>query len=158
MPFFGVDFVSLPNSHLLVLDLQPSTSVKDQFSKELLDQIIDLRKTCHQKLPIAQKMSGEVSKFFSPGLIWSKLPKDNVSDELIKHQLYDSFKNYLNLYLKILYECEEVKEDKQLEIKNGQNKYLQYRKINDPARPMLNSLFGRSYTEELINDVLFKAR
>ena len=38
---------------------------------------------------------------------------------------------------------------------NGQNKYLKYRRDNDPARPMLSSLFGKEFTESLIRDVLF---
>ena len=31
VPFFGVDFVSLPNSHLLVLDFQPSLKIQNQY-------------------------------------------------------------------------------------------------------------------------------
>ena len=30
VPFFGVDFVSLPNIHLLVLDFQPSLKIQNQ--------------------------------------------------------------------------------------------------------------------------------
>ena len=41
------------------------------------------------------------------------------------------------------------------EIINGQNAYLQFRKDNDPARPMLRSLFGDEFCESLINNVLF---
>ena len=43
----------------------------------------------------------------------------------------------------------------QEELINGQNNYLKYRKDNDPARPMLSSLFGKEFTESLINEVLF---
>ena len=45
----------------------------------------------------------------------------------------------------------------QKELSTGQNNYLQYRKNKDPARPMLSSLFGKEFTESLINEVLFKA-
>ena len=91
-------------------------------------------------------MSEDVVKFFSPGLIWSRLPKQKDSDNLIENQLYDSFKEYLNLYLKTLFKSEEVGQGLQKELINGQNDYLNYRRDNDPARPMLSSLFGKDFT------------
>ena len=39
VPFFGVDFVSLPNSHLIVLDFQPSLKIEKQFSSELIEKL-----------------------------------------------------------------------------------------------------------------------
>ena len=95
-------------------------------------------------------MSEDVAKFFSPGLIWSRLSKQQDSDNLIENQLYDSFKEYLNLYLKTLFESAEVEQCLQQELINGQNDYLNYRRDNDPARPMLSSLFGKDFTESLI--------
>ena len=155
IPFFGVDFVSLPNSHLLVLDFQPSLKIQNQYSNELLEKLIKLKTRCHLSLPLAEKMPEDVSRFFSPGVIWSKLPKEERSDFLIANQLYTSIKEYLNLYLKILFASKEANIDLQEELKNGQNNYLQYRKDNDPARPMLSSLFGKEFTESLIKEVLF---
>ena len=155
VPFFGVDFVSLPNSHLLVLDFQPSLDVRNQFSSELLDKLIKLKKDCHLSLPIAEPMSSNVARFFSPGLVWSKLAKEESSDLLISNQLYYSFREYLELYLKTLFESQEVAENKQIELINGQNNYLKYRRNKDPARPMLSSLFGKQFTESLIQEILF---
>ena len=155
IPFFGVDFVSLPKSHLLVLDFQPSLTIKDQYNNELLEKLIKLKTRCHSSLPIAEKMSEDVASFFSPGAIWSRLPKEERSDFLIANQLYTSFTEYLTLYLKILFESKEASIDLQKELINGQNYYLQYRRDNDPARPMLSSLFGKEFTESLIKEVLF---
>ena len=100
-------------------------------------------------------MSVDVARFFSPGLIWSKLPKEKSSDLLITNQLYTSFKEYLDLYLEILFESKEANMKLQKELINGQNNYLKYRRDNDPARPMLSSLFGKEFTESLIKEVLF---
>ena len=61
----------------------------------------------------------------------------------------------MNLYLKPLFESEEVEQDLQQELINGQNNYLNYRRDKDPARPMLSNLFGKDFTESLINKVLF---
>ena len=155
VPFFGVDFVSLPNSHLLVLDFQPSLKIENQYNNGLLEKLIKLKTRCHLSLPLAEKMSGDVAKFFSPGVIWSKLPKEERSDFLIANQLYNSFKEYLNLYLEILFESKEANMALQKELINGQNNYLKYRRDNDPARPMLSSLFGKEFTESLIKEVLF---
>ncbi len=155
VPFFGVDFVSLPNSHLLVLDFQPSLNVENQFSHELIHKLIDFKNLCHASLPIAEKMSDDVARFFSPGLIWSKLPKEENSEYLIANQLYNSFTEYLKLYLEILFESNEVNAKLQTELRIGQNNYLKYRRDKDPARPMLSSLFGKEFTESLIQEVLF---
>mmetsp|Transcript_7751 Transcript_7751/g.11341 ORF Transcript_7751/g.11341 Transcript_7751/m.11341 type:complete len:156 (-) Transcript_7751:70-537(-) len=40
-------------------------------------------------------------------------------------------------------------------IQNGHTDYLNYRRANDPARPMLRSLYGEEWTERLIEGVLF---
>ena len=155
MPFFGVDFVSLPNSHLLVLDFQPSLSIDKQFSAELLEKLLKLKNLCHLSLPMAERMSADVAKFFSPGLIWSKLPKEDNSDLLIANQLYKTFTQYLVLYLKVLFESKAVNANFEKKLINGQNNYLKYRRDKDPARPMLSSLFGKEFTESLIKEVLF---
>ena len=154
-PFLGVDFVSLPKSHLLVLDFQPSLNIESQFNFELLEQLVKLKKLCHLSLPVGERMSEDVARFFSPGLIWSRLPKEQYSDYLIQNQLYQSFQEYLKLYLKTLFESQEVGKGLQQELINGQNEYLKYRRDKDPARPMLSSLFGKDFTESLINKVLF---
>ena len=158
MPFFGLDFVSLPNKHLLVLDFQPSIKIEKQFSNPLLEKIINMKNNCHKYLPRAEAMPIEVEKFFSPGLVWSILPIQDSSKYLITNILYSAFKEYLNLYLKTLFEVEEVEKKFQKEIMVGQKNYLTYRKDKDPARPMLSNLFGTEFTESLINDILFKVK
>ena len=57
--------------------------------------------------------------------------------------------------METLFESEEADSELQKELKNGQNNYLKYRRDNDPARPMLSSLFGKEFTESLIEEVLF---
>ena len=158
VPLFGVDFVTLPNLHLLVLDFQPSLSIEKQFDNYLLERIIHMKENCHKLVPFAGEMPSEVDKFFSPGVIWSKLPKNSQSENLISGPLYKSFTEYLNLYLEVLFESKKVESDLQVEIQKGQDSYLNFRKAKDPARPMLTNLFGKTFTEELINNVLFSTR
>ena len=156
IPFLGIDFVSLPNHHLIVLDFQPSLHISKQFDKDLLKELLTMRDEFHRKVPVAAKMSEQIAQFFSPGVIWSKLPKDEISENLINNNLYLTFQKYLDLYLNILFRAEEVDLEVQKELINGQINYLEYRKSKDPARPMLKVLFGETFTESLINNLLFK--
>ena len=156
VPFFGIDFVSLPNYHLIVLDFQPSLNVSQQFEKELLNELLSIKDEFHQRVPIAAKMSQQIEEFFSPAVIWSKLPKVEESEKLINNHLYSTFQKYLDLYLNILFRAKEVDLKFQKAIIDGQNHYLEYRKSKDPARPMLKVLFGEKFTESLINNLLFK--
>ena len=91
-----------------MLDFQPSLKIQNQYNNKLLEKLIILKNHCHSSLPLAEKMSADVARFFSPGAIWSKLPKEERSDSLIANQLYNSFKKYLDLYLEILFESKEV--------------------------------------------------
>ena len=156
IPFLGIDFVSLPNYHLIVLDFQPSLHISKQFDEDLLKELLSLKNEFHQKVPIAPKMSEQIAQFFSPGVIWSKLPKEEISENLINNNLYKTFQKYLNLYLDILFRAKEVDLEVQKELINGQMHYLRYRQSKDPARPMLKVLFGETFTDALINNLLFK--
>ena len=156
IPFFGIDFVSLPNYHLLVLDFQPSLHISKQFDKDLLRELLKMKDEFHQKVPMAAKMSENIVQFFSPGVIWSKLPKEELSENLINSNLYPTFQKYLDLYLNTLLRVKEVDLEIQRELLHGQIHYLEYRKSKDPARPMLKVLFGETFTESLINNLLFK--
>ena len=156
IPLLGLDFVSLPNYHLIVLDFQPSLHISKQFDKDLLKKLLTLKDEFHQKVPKAETMSEQLAQFFSPGVIWSKLPKEQISENLINNDLYTTFQKYLDLYLNILFKAEEVDLEVQKELINGQSYYLEYRKSKDPARPMLKVLFGQTFTESLINNLLFK--
>jgi len=156
IPFLGIDFVSLPNYHLIVLDFQPSLNISKQFDKDLLNKLLTIKDKFHKHVPRAPKMSDQIAQFFSPGVIWSKLPKEGISENLIINNLYPTFKQYLDLYLNILFKAEEVDLQVQKELINGQTQYLEYRKSKDPARPMLKILFGETFTESLINNLLFK--
>ena len=156
MPFLGLDFVSLLRYHLLILDFQPSIQFEKQFRKDWLDKLLNIKNNFYKYYPFKYEMNEEFSRFFSPGLICMKLPKQNDSNYLISNQLFDVFKKYINLYFDVLYKNKKTNEDLNLEIIKGQKFYLNFRKEKDPAKPMLNKLFGSDFTESLLNDILFK--
>ena len=156
MPFLGIDFVSLPSYHLVVIDFQPSINLAIQFKTEWLDKLLNIKNKFYQQFPFQQEMSKEFARFFSPGVICMKLQKNKDSDYLISSQLFDVFKDYLNLYFDILYKAETVNSELKLEVIQGQKFYLNFRKNKDPARPMLHALFGSDFAESLLDDFLFK--
>jgi phycoerythrobilin:ferredoxin oxidoreductase len=61
----------------------------------------------------------------------------------------DAFKAHLDIYLQCVQE--EVEASKE----HHQDEYLEYRLENDPARPMLRSLYGPEWTERVLADILF---
>ena len=128
------------------MDFQPSLHISKQFDKDLLKELLTIKDEFHQKVPMAAKMSEQIAQFFSQGVIWSKLPKDETSENLISKNLYHTFQKYLDLYLNILHRAKEVDLEVQKELIQGQINYLEYRKSKDPARPMLKVLFGEIFT------------
>ena len=58
----------------------------------------------------------------------------------------------------VLFNAKKVDFEIQKELSKGQNNYLEYRKSKDPARPMLKALFGHTFTESFINNLLFKIK
>jgi hypothetical protein len=184
VPVFGADFVSLPgNKHLLLLDAQPMTtgsspSISSQFSERWNDWHArycggDTETTNH--FPWGGAMPEQVTCYVSPNALWTRLgmaaaaPKDDSDDgnkkkdtptvmepvALIQDQLWLAFQEHLDLYLDML-GSEYAKDDNEVQVvENARDDYLRYRLENDPARPMLKSLYGEEWTEKVLTTVLF---
>ena len=128
-----------------------------------------------QILPWGGDIPPNAQRFFSPYALWTRLNNDNGSDSLaiIRKEVYDAFCDYFDLYLELLMEVQgdqimggskdndkDGHNDKNPvlmnEILQGHREYLTYRQENDPARPMLTRLYGKEWTEQAIEEVLFK--
>jgi phycoerythrobilin:ferredoxin oxidoreductase len=79
-----------------------------------------------------------------------EISEDPVS--VIQNDVFDAFSAHLDVYLEVLANTslEGIQQGA-----NHQPAYLQYRRDNDPAKPMLNSLFGSEWTNRLLEEVLF---
>jgi len=147
LPVWGVDLVSLPGGkHLLAMDVQPMVSGESMLLpekwKEWHETYVKDNFEWGGELPEA------ASKFFSPYVLWTRLSGDDAV-ETIQTKVFDAFCAHLDLYLECVASCPEpVKE-------NHQAEYLDYRLQNDPARPMLKSLYGEEWTERVLEEVLF---
>lgn len=148
LPVWGVDLVSLPgDKHLLAMDVQPMTKHETYHDLAFQDwHEMYVKNTLEWGGDIPE----QAQKFFSPNLLWTRL-KGEEALPIIQEHVRDAFVAHLELYLQLV---EEYSTDDTLK-DNCQEEYLQYRLTNDPARPMLQSLYGAEWTEQLLTQVLF---
>ena len=179
LPVFGADIVSLPgNKHLVAIDFQPvlPISTGENMLPEKYFAIESNLKDIHAKyqrgdtpiLPWGGDIPPQATRFFSPYALWTRL-SDEGAIEKVNDVVWAAFKEYLALYLELIRGVQEdvaagnvdIIESNLIEsgdanpVWQGQVDYLQYRRANDPARPMLQRLYGDDWTERVISQVLF---
>lgn len=106
-------------------------------------------------------------RFFSPYALWTRLGDANAMDT-VNTVVWEAFQEYTDLYMELMcaVQCDvdfgilEITHPLMTTINNnlvlkGQLDYLEYRRTNDPARPMLQRLYGKEWSESVIGDVLF---
>ena len=104
-----------------------------------------------------------VQQYVSKYALWTRLQNLSENDndgttaspcvDAIQGDLFVAFKAHLELYLELL--GMNAEDTEAAEGDNQQPSYLDYRRNNDPAKPMLNSLFGAEWTQSLLDNVLF---
>lgn len=118
-------------------------------------------------LPWGGDIPPQAQRFFSPYALWTRLG-DNDAIKTVETVVWDAFKEYVDLYFDLMIAVQEdidsglldiasndIKEGPDNRTWDGQNEYLEYRRLNDPARPMLQRLYGNDWAERVIGDVLF---
>lgn len=153
LPVLGIDLVSLPgNRHLLLLDAQPMTSpnpFEDHWSEWHSNYVEN-----NPNFPWGGDFPEPVQKYVSKYSLWTRLQSlDDGTDpvSVIQNDAWEAFVDHLDAYLDLLTNCNVHK----IQGPNHQPGYLQYRRDNDPAKPMLNSLYGPEWTNQLLDEVLF---
>ena len=73
--------------------------------------------------------------------------------DAIQGDIFVAFQAHLDAYLELLGRYADDIET--VEGDNHQPSYLDYRRNNDPAKPMLNALYGAEWTQTLLDNVLF---
>ncbi len=110
----------------------------------------------------------QAERFFSPYALWTRLGDDNAMDT-VKTVVWKAFQEYTDLYLDLMtavqsdintgklevVSSKEQEKDDNNPVWKGQLDYLEYRRTNDPARPMLQRLYGNEWSESVIGNVLF---
>ncbi|KAG7355649.1 ferredoxin-dependent bilin reductase [Nitzschia inconspicua] len=157
LPVLGIDLVSLPGSkHLLLMDAQPMTDPNNcawdnNHWKAWYDRYVSKNGS---KFPWGGDFPEEVKKFVSPHSLWTRLQEVDDPISVIQEDVWQAFKEHLDLYLELLATYEEDPLS-QVAGENAQPAYLDYRRANDPAKPMLNALYGKEWTNNLLDQVLF---
>lgn len=170
-PVWGADFVALPgNKHLLLLDAQPmmaNDTAHESFA-EWYDSF-DVAETW----PWAGDIPPEVQPYVSPKALWTRLGGPSSSSEpqqqadaerrqpslsstnKIAKELLPVMEAHLQVYLTIAETVNSNENDSVQTSASWLRPYLEYRLSKDPARPMLQSLYGKQWTEDILERVLF---
>ena len=155
LPFFGADFVTLPNGHLIALDLQPALKDDINHTQDVWDKLKPIHSKWQSKLPSGGDIPSEAKRYFSPAFLWSRIPLGEEGDKLINQIIKPAFDEYLNCFLDLVRDAKMISKERSLKMLNGQKEYMRYRAEKDPARGMLRGFFGETWTESYINNILF---
>eukprot|EP00568_Trieres_chinensis_P001793 CAMPEP_0183306256 /NCGR_PEP_ID=MMETSP0160_2-20130417/10738_1 /TAXON_ID=2839 ORGANISM="Odontella Sinensis, Strain Grunow 1884" /NCGR_SAMPLE_ID=MMETSP0160_2 /ASSEMBLY_ACC=CAM_ASM_000250 /LENGTH=401 /DNA_ID=CAMNT_0025469599 /DNA_START=20 /DNA_END=1225 /DNA_ORIENTATION=+ len=180
LPVLGMDLVSLPgDKHLVAIDFQPLTPLPETEERRVLpERYIDFeslleglhRRHCIEsdKLPWGGDIPPQAQRYFSPRAVWTRLLGPEALGT-VQGAVWSAYQDYLDLYLELMLQAKrdteggpddshdaEEEEEAMKGALEGQRSYLEYRRANDPARPMLKSLYGEEWTERLIEEVLFQ--
>ncbi|GDX73673.1 hypothetical protein LBMAG40_03300 [Cyanobium sp.] len=155
LPFFGADLVTLPNGHLLALDLQPVDRGDRLHTEAVWPELLTIFERWKQALPDGGPIPEEAQPYFSPGFLWTRIPLGAEGDALIDAVIRPAFQEYLQMYLKLEASASPVSAERSEQLLAGQKRYTRYRAEKDPARGMLSRFYGSEWTEAYIHDVLF---
>ncbi|GKY90749.1 hypothetical protein MPSEU_000047800 [Mayamaea pseudoterrestris] len=166
LPVWGADFVSLPgNKHLILLDAQPMALDVD--ANEVYARKFQSWHETHvnQQFPWGGTMPEAVLPYVSKHALWTRFGgKDGDKDDnplpTIQGPLLQAFEEHLHIYLQLLSEQKDnivvaTAAEGGANSINHQADYITYRVNNDPAKPMLKSLFGQEWTDYMLHQVLF---
>jgi len=177
LPVWGADFVSLPgDKHLLLLDAQPMNG--DRSHERRWSRWYDTHGVSHQ-FEWGGDLPEKVRPYVSRYALWTRMgggfsSSTTGNDDLdgddesgrrrgqqrpalhrIRGPLVSAVLDHLAIYLKLVEEeAGGASGDRSAAVDN-QADYVRYRLENDPARPMLRSLFGEEWTEQVLERVLF---
>ncbi len=171
LPVLGIDLVSLPGSkHLLLLDAQPMAEPNPHeghwegwYNKHAKSSGNKDEESL--KYAWGGDFPEPVQKYVSKYALWTRLQnlsesldddgtqKTSLALDAIQGDLFPAFQGHVDAYLELLGNYADSIEA--VEGENHQPSYLDYRRNNDPAKPMLNSLYGAEWTQSLLDNVLF---
>ena len=155
LPFFGADFVTLPNGHLIALDLQPALKEDIVHTQYFLGKLNYIHSNWQSRLPSGGDIPMEAREYFSPGFLWSRIPLGTEGDKLISQIIKPAFDDYLSLFLNLVANAKMMSPKKSSMVLDGQKRYMRYRAEKEPARGMLRGFFGNTWAESYINNILF---
>lgn len=151
LPVLGIDLVSLPGGrHLLLMDAQPMVH-PNPFERHWEEWYATFVAN-NGSFPWGGDFPEAVQTYVSKYALWTRLQEVEEPVEVIEGGLWDAYVAHLDAYIELL---SRNVNSTDIIGSNQQTSYLSYRRNNDPAKPMLNSLYGSEWTNALLDDVLF---
>lgn len=152
LPLLGIDFLSFGKvKNLIVMDFQPL--FQDQ---AYLAKYIHPLKALHDQYPdLAQNLEMkfyDANQYFSKYLLFAK-----TDAETVRTQVFEAFKDYLNLYWRMVESAEILSDPEDIQrIVKAQKDYDQYSAERDPASGLFSSYFGHEWSEKFLYEFLFE--
>lgn len=152
IPLLGIDLLSFGKKKILVvLDFQPLFRDEDY-----LEKYIEPMKAIHANQgDLAQNLGMKFydeNQYFSKYLMFAK-----TDTETVETQVFDAFKDYLDLYWRML--AAAVPNDDPAAVQRivkAQVDYDQYSADRDPASGLFSSYFGHEWSEAFLYGFLFE--
>ena len=91
LPFFGADFVTLPNGHLIALDLQPALKDDINHTQHVWNKLKPIHAHWQSKIPSGGDIPSDARQYFSPAFLWSRIPLGEEGDNLITQTIKPAF-------------------------------------------------------------------
>lgn len=151
LPLLGIDFLSFGRvKNLIVMDFQPL--FQDEAYQEKYILPLKSVRDCYPDLVQNLEMKFyDANRYFSKYLIFARTTPENV-----KTEVFDAFKDYLNLYWQLLEDAETLTEERDVRrIATAQKDYDQYSADRDPASGLFSSYFGHEWSERFLYEFLF---
>ncbi|MBD2199765.1 MULTISPECIES: 15,16-dihydrobiliverdin:ferredoxin oxidoreductase [Calothrix] len=152
LPLLGIDFLSFGQvKNLIVMDFQPLFQ-----DEAYLRKYIYPLQTLRDKYPdLAQNLEMkfyDANQYFSKYLLFAK-----TDAETVKTRVFAAFKDYLNLYWKMLAQAKPLIDQSDIQrIVKAQKDYDQYSADRDPASGLFSSYFGHQWSERFLHEFLFE--
>ncbi len=151
LPLLGIDLLSFGKKKILVvLDFQPLFR-DEAYQKKYIEPMREL----HDDYPdLAQGLEMkfyDANQYFSKYLIFAK-----TDAETVENRLLPAFRDYLNLYWRLLEKAEPLTDPEDIRrIVKAQKDYDQYSADRDPASGLFSSYFGHEWAEKFLHEFLF---
>ncbi len=156
LPIFGADVVCLPGGALAAIDFQPAreSDGSEYYQSPLYRDFAGRIEKFRSKLPEGGDLPPAAQRYFSPYALWTRTPPLFKGDESMQ-LVTDSVLESLEVYLGLLTSPPDPEGMEVSPVSQFLKDYLRYRVENDPAKRLLEGAFGKTWTKEVIESVLF---
>jgi phycoerythrobilin:ferredoxin oxidoreductase len=153
LPILGVDVVYVANKQIVAIDFQPQSELATYFQSSPYSNNQNLFAKWRAIINQGQEVPENARRFFSPYAIWTSEPLSSDSHNE-RTQLYeDCLKQVLQAYCEIIRTVDPIAVIP--ERCRFQREYLRYRTENDPAKNILNKVFGDAWTIDVLSNYMF---